>query len=108
MRILLDECLDRRIAKELIEHEVVTVPKRGWAGVKNDKLLKLAEQEFDVFITVDRNLTFQQNVPKVNLSVIVLDSHGTRAQDLQPLIPELLKTLKSLKKGDIAWVGEKK
>ena len=75
MRLLLDECLDRRIAKELIGYEVITVPKQGWAGIKNGKLLKLAEQEFDVFITVDRNLTFQQNLQKINLSVIVLADH---------------------------------
>ncbi len=72
MKILLDECLDRRIARELIDHEVITVPKQGWAGIKNGKLLKLGEQEFDVFITVDRNLTFQQNLQKFDLSVIVL------------------------------------
>ncbi|MGK5091618.1 hypothetical protein WDW89_06310 [Deltaproteobacteria bacterium TL4] len=68
---------------------------------------KLAEKEFDVFITVDRNLTFQQNLQKMNISIIVLADHGTRAKDLQPLIPELLETLKIVKKGDLVWIGKK-
>ncbi len=56
MKVLLVECLDRRLAKDLIGFEVKTVPQMGWAGVKNGNLMSLAEEEFDVFITVDRNL----------------------------------------------------
>lgn len=59
MKLLLDECIDRRLAKDLEGHEVKTVPQMGWAGIKNGALLTLAENEFDVFITVDRNLSFQ-------------------------------------------------
>ncbi|OQX75175.1 MAG: hypothetical protein B6D61_10945 [Bacteroidetes bacterium 4484_249] len=107
MKILLDECLDRRIATELIGHKVITVPKRGWAGIKNGNLLKLAEKEFDVFITVDRNLTFQQNYKKINLLIIILADHGTRAKDLQPIIPEILASLKFAKKGNTILIGKK-
>jgi len=106
MKILLDECIDRRIAKELIGYEIDTVPKKGWAGIKNGKLLKLAEQEFDVFITVDRNLAFQQNVQKINIMIVVLTGLGTRLKDLQPIIPELLEQLKIIKRGEIIWVGK--
>ena len=108
MKILLDECLDRRIAAEIVGHKVITVPKQGWAGIKNGHLLKLAEQEFDVFITVDRNLTFQQDIQKINLSIIVIADHGTRAKDLLPIIPELLATLKFAKKGEIILLGKEK
>ncbi len=59
MKILLDECLDRRLARDLSDFEVKTVPQMNWAGVKNGNLMALAEAEFDVFITVDRNLSFQ-------------------------------------------------
>jgi len=64
MRILLDECIDLRFAREIIGYEVKTVPQMRWAEVKNGKLLALAVEEFDVFVTVDRNLSFQQNLPQ--------------------------------------------
>jgi len=57
MKLLLDECIDRKLAKEFVGYEVKTVPQMGWAGIKNGQLLALAEVEFDVFITVDRNLS---------------------------------------------------
>ena len=66
MRILLDECIDRHLARSLTGHEVKTVPQMGWAAVKNGALLGLAEGQFDVFLTVDRNLSFQQNLPRFN------------------------------------------
>jgi Domain of unknown function (DUF5615) len=67
LKLLLDECVDRRFAGELPGHDVKTVPQMGWAGIKNGVLLTLAEAEFDVFITVDRNLSFQQNLPRFNI-----------------------------------------
>ena len=54
MKILLDECVDRRFARDLTGHEVTTVPKHGWSGIKNGELLGLAQNEFDAFVTVDR------------------------------------------------------
>ena len=69
MRILLDECIDRRLVRDLVGHEVKTAPQMGWSGVKNGQLLALAAVEFDVFITVDRNLSFQQNLPKFDSAV---------------------------------------
>ena len=59
MKILLDECIDRCLARELKGHSVKTVPQMGWATIKNGRLLALAEKNFDVFLTVDRNLSFQ-------------------------------------------------
>jgi hypothetical protein len=59
VRLLLDECVDRRLARDLVGHSVSTVPRRGWAGIKNGELLALAEKEFDVFITVDRKIATQ-------------------------------------------------
>ena len=56
MRILLDECIDRRFAREIVGYEVKTVPQIGWVGVKNGKLLALAVEEFDIFVTIDRKL----------------------------------------------------
>lgn len=99
MKILLDECLDRRLAKEIIGHEVQTVPQMKWAGVKNGELMRLAETEFDVFITVDRNLSFQQNLPKFNIAVLVLRARSNRLADLQPFAEKIIEILPRLEKG---------
>ena len=105
MKILLDECVDRRFAKELPGHFVKTVPQMGWATIKNGELLVLAEKEFDVFITVDRNLSFQQNLPKFNIAVLVLQARSNRLADLKPLAPKVLSVLPSLTKGKAEVVG---
>ena len=70
MKVLLDECVDRRLAKDIVDHKVKTVPQMGWATIKNGELLALAERQFDVFVTVDRNLSFQQNLPRYHIAVI--------------------------------------
>lgn len=72
MKILLDECVDRRLAEGIESHEVVTVPQAGWAGIKNGELPKLAQAQFDVFVAVDRNLPFQQHLSQFTIAVIVL------------------------------------
>ncbi len=99
MRLLLDECIDRRLAREFIGYEVKTVPQMGWAGIKNGQLLALAEVEFDIFITVDRNLSFQQNLPQFEIVVIVLHAVSNRLADLQPLAPKILEVLATVTKG---------
>ena len=85
MKLLLDECIDRRLAKEIEGHEVVTVPQAGWAGIQNGELLRLAQAQFDVFVTVDRNLSFQQHLPQFSIAVIVLQAPTNRLKDLRPL-----------------------
>ena len=105
MRLLLDECIDRRLAKDLEGHDVKTVPQVGWSGIKNGALLTLAEKEFDVFITVDRNLSFQQNLPNFNMAVIVLHAMSNRLADLKPLVPKILSTLPTLAKGEAEHIG---
>jgi hypothetical protein len=100
MKILLDECIDQRLAKELKGERVVkTVPQMGWATIKNGELLTLAETEFDVFITVDRNLSFQQHLPKFNIAVLVLHAPSNRLADIKPLVPQILTKLPKLIKG---------
>ena len=77
-RVLLDECLPRHLKRSLEGHEVRTVPEAGWASKENGELLALAAPNFDVFVTVDRNLTFQQNPKGFNIGVIVLIARGNR------------------------------
>ncbi|NOZ38731.1 MAG: hypothetical protein GXP24_00715 [Planctomycetes bacterium] len=96
MRILLDECVDRRLVALIIGHKVTTVPRHGWAGKKNGELLRLAAAEFDVFITVDNNLPDQQNLQLYDLAVAVLVAPTNRLADLQPLVPQLLDQLPKL------------
>jgi predicted nuclease of predicted toxin-antitoxin system len=78
MRILLDERIDRRLAAAIAGHEKVTLPEMGWANFKNGEWLTIAQEEFDVFLTVDRNLPHQQNLPKYNIAVVVLQAKSNR------------------------------
>jgi hypothetical protein len=105
LRLLLDECVDRRLARDLTGHEVKTVPEMGWSGVKNGELLTLAQAEFDVFITVDRNLSFQQTLPRFDIAVLVLHAPTNRLADLRLLTPKILSTLPTLLKGKARNVG---
>jgi hypothetical protein len=89
----LDECIDRRLAKEFVGYEVKTVPQMGWAGINDGQLLVLAEAKFDVFITVDRNLSFQQNLPQFGIAVIVLHTFSNRLADLKSLVPGIIEVL---------------
>ena len=105
MKLLLDECIDRRLAKEFSDRQIKTVPQMGWAGTKNGRLLTLAEQEFDVFITVDRNLLFEQNLSLYNIAVVVLQVRSNRLTDLQPLVPKILAILPNVVKGQAVVVS---
>jgi len=104
MDVLLDECIDQRLAKDLTGHHVRSVPQMGWAGIKNGRLMALAQQQFEVFVTVDRNLSFQQNLPAFNIAVIVLYASSNRLSDLRPLAPAILEMLPKVQKGQAVIV----
>jgi hypothetical protein len=78
--------LDKRLARELPGYNVKTVQDMGWSGTKNGKLLALAQEKFDVFLTVDKNLMFQQNIERFSIAVIVLYAESTRLDHLRPLM----------------------
>ena len=103
-RILLDECLPRDLKNHLGDHDTKTVPEAGWASKENGELLALAASDFDVFVTVDRNLTFQQNLANLEIAVIVLIARGNRLVDLQPLVPSLLKAIGTIERGQVERV----
>ena len=105
MRVLLDECVDWRLSRDITGNEVLTARKMGWSAIRNGELLALAAQAFDVFVTVDRNLSFQQNVPALDLAVVVLRAKTNRLADLRSLVPDLLKALSAARPGQVAWVG---
>lgn len=104
MRVLLDECLPRRLKRLLADHEVVTVPEAGWAGKSNGDLLRLATGGFDVFITVDRNLAAQQG-RQTQVAVVILATRSNRFQDIEPVVPELLNVPATISKGTVVRLG---
>lgn len=97
--------MDRRLAREIAGHEVTTTQQRGWSGTENGRLLELAAAEFDMFLTVDRNLSFQQPVITFDIAVVVLCAASHRISDLKALVPEMLEALPETKSGRITWVG---
>ena len=105
MRVFVDECVDWRLARDITGHEVRTARQMAWTTIKNGDLLALAAKEFDVFLTVDRNLSFQQNIPAFAIAVIVMRASSNRLADLRPLIPELLARIPGAKKGAVEYVG---
>ncbi len=82
MRILLDESLPRRLRATFAGHEVVTVVEAGWSGLRNGELLRVAAERFDVFVTADQNLQYQQNLGALPLTVAVLVARDNRLQSL--------------------------
>lgn len=105
MRILLDESLPRRLALELSGHEVQTVQKKGWAGLKNGELLRRASLEFEALVTGDQNIEYQQNLSKLSLGIVVLVAPNNRIETLRPLVPKLLEVLATIEPGRLARVS---
>ena len=105
MRVVLDECLPKRLTRELPGHEARTVQQMGWSGISNGKLLYLIRGQFDAFITVDSNLAYQQNLSVSPVAVVVLRAPSNKMEDLRPLLPRLLATLAVLKPGELSIVG---
>ena len=105
MRVLLDECVPRKLKRELPSHEVVTVTENGWSGFKNGELLALAEGKFDVFLTVDQNLSPQQNLKRFDIGIILIVARNNRFKTLLPLMPEVLAAIARIEAGQIIGVG---
>jgi predicted nuclease of predicted toxin-antitoxin system len=105
VRVLLDECLPKRLKRELVGHDVRTAPEMGWAGKSNGELLTLAARDFDVFLTTDRNLSFQQNVSVVDIAVVVLVAQSNRIEDLKPLARRVLEAVEMAKRGSVTIVS---
>lgn len=107
MRILLDEDLPRRLGNHLVGHYAETVPSCGWAGVKNGRLLALAATRFDVFLTMDQNLEFQQNLAALPVAVLVIDAVSNRIKHLEPLVPALLAAIENVQPKTLRHVNQR-
>lgn len=106
MRILIDECLPKKLKLELLGHFVQTVPEAGWASKQNGELLRLAEKEFDVLLTNDRNIEHQQNLKQFDLAFIVLVAPTNDINDLKPLMPAVNASLKNVGPGEIISIEQ--
>jgi hypothetical protein len=101
----LDECVDWRLARDIVGLDVKTARQMGWSTVKNGALLTLASQHFDVFVTVDRNLSFRQNLDSFSVAVVVLRAKTNRLADLRPLVPNLLAAIASATSAAATFIG---
>ena len=104
MRVLLDECLPRKLKQELTGHDAKTVPEMGWAGLKNGELLRAAAGLFDAFITVDRNLPAQQSVDRLPFGVVVLGATRNDIDTLRPLMARVRAALEQIRPGDVVRI----
>ena len=106
MRVLLDESVPRRLGFDLSPHFVRSVQTMGWAGLKNGALLAKAQDEFDVLVTADRNLRYQQNTEQLPIALIVIRGSDNTYQTLKLLAPALLEKLATIGKGQVAEIGD--
>lgn len=105
MRVLLDEQLPVSLAAELRGHEIDTVAGLGWQGITNGELLRRASGQFDVLLTMDRNIEFQQNLTLLPFGIIVLTATSNRMAHLQPLVPAILSALEDIAPGTVQRIG---
>ena len=105
MRVLLDECVPKRLRRELPDHVVRTVVEEGWSGIKNGQLLQLAASHFDCFLTVDRNLQFQQNTETLPDSELTIHAVDIRFETLLPLMPAIRDALGIIGPNELRTVG---
>ena len=104
MRVLLDECLPKRFKLTLKDHILSTVPEMGWAGKKNGELLTLAKGQFDVFVTVDQNLQYQQNLQNFDIGIILIVVKNSRYETLSPLIQKVQQALQTTRAGQLVCI----
>ena len=106
MKLLLDECVPRKLKNYLPGVECQTVPEAGFAGRKNGELLSLAERAgFQVFLTVDRGIEYEQNLRHRTIGVVVIHAKSSRLDDLLPHTAEILAVVGSIRSGQLVKVG---
>jgi predicted nuclease of predicted toxin-antitoxin system len=102
MKILLDECIAKRLKIYLPEHEVITVTEKRWNGLKNGQLLeKAVEDNFDLLLTIDKNIMYQQKINNYRIIVAVIDSPSSKIEVIKKFIPRFNEMLPSFEKGNI-------
>jgi predicted nuclease of predicted toxin-antitoxin system len=105
MRILIDENFPADFAKLIEGHEVFTVHSLGWSGIKNGELLHRAKEICEVFLTLDQNLEFQQNIASLPFGVVVVRSVSNRIADLKPHIANIVAAANRVGPGQVVYAG---
>ncbi|HEV7394968.1 MAG TPA: DUF5615 family PIN-like protein [Pyrinomonadaceae bacterium] len=110
MKLLLDECIPRRLKRDFRDHhDVLTVDEVGLKGVRNGQLLRAAtERKFSALITVDQKIRFQQNLTSLNIAIVVLVAMPCRYPELQLLVPQVLESLEVIKPGEVIIIMKSK
>lgn len=103
--MLLDECVPRKLRGELSAHEVKTVAKMGWAGIKNGELLRRAALAFDIFLTVDQGIPHQQSISSLPLAVLVIKARSNDIEDLRLKMPKVREILATIRHGETRQVN---
>jgi hypothetical protein len=104
MRILLDVCLPRQLRRDLVGHDVRTVAAMGWAGIRNGALLRLAEGSFNVFVTIDQNIPYQQALRGMSIAMVILSAVDHRIETLQPLMGNVLAAIDQINPGEVVRI----
>lgn len=106
MKVLIDECAPKALRGFLNEHghECRTVQEAGWSGKQNGELLALAEMAFDVFVTLDANLRYQQNPSGRKIGLVTLRGRTNRLSDLKPLFPACAAAIDKVSRGEMILV----
>ncbi len=105
MKVLLDECVTRYLKRDFTGHEVLTVAEAGFKGLKNGRLLQAASAQFDVLITVDQNLQYQQNPKTFTIAIVMLKAQRSTYAMLKPLMPQVLEMLEMINPGEVIVVS---
>ena len=105
MKILLDECVTHYLKRHFAAHEVFTVEDAGFKGLKNGRLLEAAADRFDVLVTVDQNIQYQQNLRSFGIAVILLKGARSTYPILEPLMPQVLEVLETIKSGEVVRIS---
>jgi hypothetical protein len=106
MRVLLDECIDEALRHAIAGHNCQTCRYAGLKGLTNGRLLAAAEElGFEVLITVDRNMQYQQRLRGRKIAMVILEARTTNIDDLLALVPAVLTALEALKSGEVVRIG---
>ena len=103
-RVLFDENMPRKLRRDLPEFFVRTAQEEGWSAFKNGDLLRRATLTFDVFVTIDQRMRYQQNVTQLQIGVVVIEVPDTRLVHLRALVPQLREAIKNAEPGDVVVV----
>ena len=105
MNIILDEWLPRKLKRELVGHEAQTIQEMGWSGIVNGSFMALiGQKDFEVFITIDKNMRYQQNLDKLPCALMVLQTASNAFGSIEPHVPSILQALPTLSKGQVVLI----